>query len=234
VVVPAYFYPGTQWARADSTRPIPAIMIMDITGSGAGGAPERKYQAAVRRAQAAGIRILGYATTEYSQRPAAAVENDVRNYRSWYHVSDIFLDQVASSGSQIAYYRKLADYIHGVNPGSMVMLNPGTYPDERYMSVGDVVMVYEDTYPNFVNLQVPSWARYYPAAKFAYAIYATSSSQLTSAIRLSRSRRAGYVYVTDGRKPNPYSSLPSYWSSEDAIVAARCGASPPLSRPGGS
>lgn len=197
-------------------------MIMDITSSGAGSSPDRNYQTAIKRAQAAGIRILGYSDTNYTHRPATAVETDVENYKSWYGVTNIFLDGVSSSSNRIAYYRHLADYIHGVNPGSMVMLNPGTYPDKQYMSVGDVVMVYEDTYANYVNLQAPSWVDHYPAAKFANTIYGTPRSQLANAIRLSARQHAGYIYVTDSAGWNPYSSLPSYWSSENAIIAAKC------------
>jgi hypothetical protein len=222
LAVPAYFYPGAGWTRAVNSKPVPSVMIMDVTSSGAGSSPDRNYQAAVKRAQAAGIKVIGYSNTNYTQRPAAAVEADVRNYKAWYDVTDIFLDQAASNSSGLAYYRQLTSYIHDVDPGSTVILNPGTYPDRQYMSLGDIVMVYENTYANYVNLQVPGWADKYPAASFAYSIYATSSSQLANAISLSGRRHAGYVYVTNRTGSNPYSSLPGYWSSEDAIIAARC------------
>jgi hypothetical protein len=223
VVVPAYFYPGGDWTRADVSWPLPRIMILDISGVGAGTAPNREYQAAVARAQAAGIEIMGYAATGYGRRPAAAVEADVRNYRAWYHVTDIFLDQSASGAGELAYYRALAGYVHRVNPGSTVMLNPGTYPDRRYMSVGDIVMVYENTFAHLGRLRVPGWADDYPAARFAFAIYATPGSRLAGAIALSRERGAGYVYVTDGTLPDPYSSLPDYWRAENSLIAAQCG-----------
>lgn len=222
VLVPAYFYPGASWTQTLTSKPVPSVMILDVTSSGAGSSPDRNYQAAVRRARAAGIRIMGYSNTNYTRRPATAVEADVQHYKAWYGVTGIFLDEVSSDGGGVPYYRRLASYIHGVNPGSMVMLNPGTYPDQQYMSIGDVVMVYENTYANYVNLRVPRWVGNYPAAKFAHTIYATSSSQLASAISLSQRRHAGYVYVTDRTGSNPYSSLPSYWPSEDAIVAAKC------------
>jgi Spherulation-specific family 4 len=196
-------------------------MILDVTSSGAGRSPDRNYQAAVKRAQDAGIMIMGYSSTDYAQRPAAAVEADVSHYRSWYHVTDIFLDEASSDGGGAAYYRHLASYIHGLDPGSKVMLNPGTYPDQRYMSIGDIVMVYENTYASYVKLHVPGWARHYPAAKFAYAIYATPHSELAGAIRLSQQRNAGYIYVTGNSGANPYGSLPAYWPSENAIIA-RC------------
>ena len=77
-------------------------------------------------------------------------------------MTDIFLDEASSDGGGAAYYQRLASYIHGVNPGSKVMLNPGTYPDQRYMSIGDIVMVYENTYASYVKLRVPGWVRNYP------------------------------------------------------------------------
>ena len=219
--MPAYFYPGAGWTRAITSKPPPSVMILDVTSSGAGSAPNRNYQAAVKRAQGAGITIMGYSSTDYTRRPAAAVEADVTRYRSWYHVSDIFLDEVSSDGGAAAYYQRLASYIHSVNPGSTVMLNPGTYPDQRYMSIGDIVMVYENTYANYVKLRVPGWVRNYPAAKFANAIYATSGSELAGAISLSRQRNAGYIYVTGNSGANPYRTLPAYWPAENAIIA-RC------------
>ena len=219
--VPAYFYPGASWTGAITSQPPPSVMILDVTSSGAGSAPNRNYQAAVQRARAAGITIMGYSSTDYTRRPAAAVEADVTHYRSWYHVRDIFLDEASSDGGAAAYYQRLASYIHSVNPGSTVMLNPGTYPDQRYMAIGDIVMVYENTYANYVKLRVPGWVRNYPAAKFANAIYATSGPELAGAISLSRQRNAGYIYVTGNSGANPYRALPAYWPAENAIIA-RC------------
>jgi hypothetical protein len=219
VVIPAYFYPGGGWTRATDSNPVPRIMILDVSGSGAGNAPERKYQTAVKQAQAAGITVMGYSDTNYTQRSPAAIEADVRNYKAWYSVTDIFLDQVSSGRGQLGYYRNLSRYIHGVNPGSAVMLNPGTYPDQRYMSVGDILLVFENTYASYLSLQVPTWVHRYPATRFAHVIYATSASQLPHAIGLARQRHAGFVYVTNGTGLERYDSLPSYWTREDAIIA---------------
>ncbi len=123
-------------------------MIMDITSSGAGSAPDRAYAVAVARAQAAGIKVLGYASTGYARRPAAAVAADVRHsYRAWYHVNGIFLDEAATGAGEFSYYQKLTRYIRHTDPGAVVMLNPGTYPSRRYMALGDVVLAYEEATP---------------------------------------------------------------------------------------
>jgi hypothetical protein len=222
LLVPAYFYPGANWTKAIRSRPVPDLMILDITSSGAGSAPNRVYQAEIKRAETAGITILGYADTDYGHRPVGAVEADVRHYQSWYGVTNIFLDEVASDRGQVGYYRQLSDYVHGLDSGSLVVLNPGTYPAQAYMSLGDVVLAYEGTYADYLRLRVPGWAKHYPAASFAYVIYSTPRSQLTTAIRSALNRGAGYLYVTGGSGAPRYGALPGYWSAENATVAANC------------
>ncbi len=222
--VPAYFDEGT-WSQATDTKPAPSAMILNpATGLGAGSAPNPAFQSAVKQARAAGTAILGYSSTDSGQRPIAQIEADVRNYKAWYRVTGIFLDSVNGVTSELPYYEQLSSYIHRVIPGSSVWLNPGIYPDQQYMSVGNVVMVFEGTYAQYRDIQVPSWAHDFPATRFANTIYgASSTSQADSAISLSRSRNAGYVYVTNLAGSNPYDALPSYWSSEDSAITAACG-----------
>jgi hypothetical protein len=222
ISVPAYFYPGAAWTRAIDSRPAPAMMILDITSSGAGSARNRAYAAAVARAQAAGITVLGYASTGYARRPAAAVEADVRHYRAWYHVTGIFLDEAATGAGELPYYRKVTGFIRHAEPGAVVMLNPGTYPSRRYMALGDVVLAYEGSYARYRNLRVPAWVHGYPAARFAHVVYDTPGSRLAGTLRLALRRHAGYVYVTDMTGRNPYRSLPRYWAAEKAYAAGMC------------
>ena len=222
ISVPAYFYPGAAWTSAIDSRPAPAIMILDITSSGAGSTPDRTYAAAAARAQAAGIKVLGYTSTGYARRPAAAVEADVRHYRAWYHVAGIFLDEAATGASEFSYYQKLTSYIRHADPGALVMLNPGTYPSRRYMALGDVVLAYEGSYARYTSLHVPAWVDRYPAARFSHVVYATPGTRLAEALRLAVARHAGYVYVTNMAGRNPYRSLPRYWAAENAYAADMC------------
>lgn len=222
--VPAYFYASSLWAQADRSGAALGFMILDISGVGAGSAPVPHFQRLVRQARAAGVTILGYSSTADGQRPASAVEADVRNYKAWYGVTDIMLDEVSGFPQQAGYYRQIASYIHGVNPGSSVWMNVGTYPqDPQYMSIGNVMMVFEGTYAQYRDIQVPSWAASYPARRFANTVYATPGSDLGGALALAKQRNAGYVYVTDGTGGNPYGALPGYWSAEVSAIAAGCG-----------
>jgi hypothetical protein len=136
-------------------------------------------------------------------------------------VTGIFLDSVNGVTSELSYYEQLASCIRRAIPGSTVWLNPGIFPDRQYMSVGNVVMVFEGTYAQYLNDQVPGWAHAFPATRFANTIYgAASNSEADSAISLSRSRNAGYVYVTNLEGSDPYDALPSYWPSEDSAITA--------------
>lgn len=211
LVLPAYF---ADWTPVFGAKP-PADLILDLpNGVGAGTAPDPSFTAQIRQAESLGITILGYSSTVDGLRPLADVEADVRDYKAWYGVTHIFLDRVSGQQAQLGYYTQLADYIHQVDGPGTVWLNPGDYPDQGYMAIGDVVMVFEGTYAQYATLQVPSWATSYPAAKYAHTIYDTPEADLSSALNLARERHATHVYVTDGTGGNPYAGVPSYWSSE--------------------
>jgi len=221
--VPAYFS-AAEWASADLVKPAPGTIILNpSTGIGAGSSVNPSFVPAVRQAQKAGVTVLGYISTVDGQRPVSQVEADIRHYKSWYGVTAIFFDRVSALPQYVTYYRQLATYVHQLSPGAEVWLNPGIYPtDTQYMSIANVVMVFEGSYAQYQSLQVPSWAGSYPASKFADTVYATLESQLPAALALARHRHAGHIYVTDDVEPNPYASLPSYWTSEVSAVGAEC------------
>jgi hypothetical protein len=221
LLVPAYFSPAW-WETAIHSKKPPADMILDVSGLGAGTAPNTELRFLVKQARAAGITVLGYSSTDNGERPASQVEADVRDYAAWYGVTSIFLDVVSGRPQQLAYYKKLDSYIHAAHKGAQVWLNPGDYPDKSYMSAGDVVMVFEGTYAQYLTTKVPGWARGYPAARFAHNIYATPGAVLASALQMAQERNAGHVYVTDLVGSNPYQGLPSYWSTEDIEATAGC------------
>jgi Spherulation-specific family 4 len=220
--VPAFFYDNGPWTQAIDTKPTPGVLFLNVD-SGPGTAPDPHFQALVRQAQAAGITVLGYSSTSYGQRPVAAVETEVREYTAWYGVNGMFLDLTQGTPGELSYYRTLASYIRATVPNAVIWLNPGTYPDPSFMSVANVVMVFEGSFASYLSDQVPGWISHYQPDQFAHVLYATPQSDFARAISLSRARRAGYLYVTD--RPgtgNPYGAMPSYWVQEAATVARRC------------
>jgi len=219
--VPAYPWSSAFWTSAINSKPAPAVMILNITGTGAGTAPVPHFQALVKKAQKAGITVLGYSSTEYGDRPAAQVEADAKNYKAWYKINGMFLDLTANASNELGYYKALASYIHTVNPGSVIWLNVGAYPAQGYMSVGNVIVAFEGSFSSYQGQQVPSWTSHYRARRFADVIYATPASDLAGAVSLTKHRRVGDVFVTNlAGSPDPYSALPGYWTSEVSDVAA--------------
>jgi hypothetical protein len=219
--VPAFFEPG-DWDRAHAGGRAPAVMILN-PASGPGTAPDPALQAAARRAQSAGTRIIGYIGTNYGSLPAAQARTEARDYRAWYHVGGIFLDQTPTQGSaQLGYYRDLAAYIHQTISGGVIWINPGTVPDRSYLSVASVVMIFEGSWASYQHLSLPAWVRDYPAGRFAHTIYATPDAALDPAVRLARARNAGYLFLTPDAGADPYDDLPAYWRQEQAAVAVTC------------
>ena len=220
--VPSYFYSGGGWIQAMTTRPAPGVMLLNVD-NGVGSAPLAHFKTLVDRTQAAGITVLGYSSTLNGQRPAAEVEAEVAKYKAWYGVNGIFLDLTRGTASELSYYRQLASYIRGTVPNAVVWMNPGTYPDQSFMSIANVVLVFEGSYASYLQDQVPGWISQYQPDQFAHVIYATPQSDLAYTVRLSRERRAGYLYVTNlPGSPNPYSAMPGYWAQEASAIQANC------------
>ena len=76
LVVPAYFTVESEWGPAEASTPEPSTMILGVTSTGPGSAPNASLQAYVTQAQAKGITILGYVATScllYTSLMAAVV-----------------------------------------------------------------------------------------------------------------------------------------------------------------
>jgi hypothetical protein len=132
---------------------------------------------------------------------------------------------VSGLAAQAGYYRQIASYVRSRNPGAVLWMNVGTYPQDRqYATMPNVLVVFEGTYSQYLPIRVPAWIRDYPASRFAQTVYATPQQDLASTLALARRRNAGQVYVTDGTGANPYASLPSYWPTELSAALAGCSA----------
>lgn len=219
--IPAYFYPGLLWDQATAGAPTVGTMIMN-PASGPGASSNADYVMAVNKAQAAGIKVIGYVHTSYGLRDVVVVKSEIDAYKAWYGVSGIFLDEVSSDATLLPYYQDLADYIRATT-GTFVALNPGTIPDQGYMGVGDTVVVFEGTYDTYKTWSPPVWASQYSSSKFVHLVYATASAtKMRNAVNWTHNRFGGNVYVTHDLLPNPWDMLPTYWSAELNQINKSC------------
>jgi len=221
LAIPAYFYPGPIWTKAEKAASVVGIMIMN-PASGPGTSPDTTYVAEVKRAQNKGILVLGYVDTANGTRPAATAKSEVDKYYTWYKPDGIFYDEADPSGcGKQTYYTALYRYVKLKSPLSTVVINPGTSIPECYMTTTDIMLNFEGSYSTYLNWSPGSWVYKYPSGRFWQLVYDTRATKLANAITLSKKRNAGWVYITnDVLVPDPWDSLPptSYWLKELTLV----------------
>jgi Spherulation-specific family 4 len=229
VIVPAYSYPNptTFWDNA-ITAANPVQFVIADPANGPGRTRDARYVTVIARAQAAGIRVMGYVDTAYGLRSASSIKTDITTWRTMYGLTDIFFDQTASSGSYLAYYRDIANFVHAT-PGAITMLNPGVNVDEGYMQVADILNIFEGSRTMYASFAPAGWVASYPRNRFSHLIYSVSdAASMTTVLNLSATRGAGYVYITSDGMPNPWDVLPPYWAAEVAQIRQACAAAPPV------
>lgn len=220
IIVPAYFGPGATWARAVASAPSTGLMILNVN-SGVGDQYQEPEALAARAAQAAGITVLGYVQTNLARRPVAEVEAEIDKYFDWYGVDGIYIDVATGRASDRAYFRRLADHTRAVDGGATVALNPALDLDRGYLEFVDVYCLYEWTYEEYREKQLPEWIGDYPAERFIHVVYAVPSGRAARAtLNLAKRRNAGYVFLTNVSDPDRiYKSLGRFW---DLQVAHAC------------
>ena len=229
VLVPAYFYPGSDsadWNRmCSAATQIPLMAVMN-PDNGPGRSMDTNYLAANINLDACGGSTLGYVHTQYGKRPLSDVKRDVRRYFDWYQPDGIFIDEMSSSANPttLRYYRALAAYIRSVYPQAIIVGNPGTAFSEAFArsQVADVFVDAEDTATNVNATPQAAWTRNYPAALFAEIAIATPSGADGAEASFLSARNLGWVYSTSRGAGNtdPYAGLPDDFEQEVAALIA--------------
>ena len=219
-LVPAYVGPAELTALAE--RPHRPRLVVINPDSGPGPRRDAAYAEAVRRAQDAGLRVLGYVATGYGARTVADVGADVDRYAGWYGVDGIFLDETAHSEDLVGHYRRLAARARR-DAGGLVVLNPGVVPAPGYFAFADVVVTFEGPAAEYAAAvaRTPAWVETYPPGRIAHLVYDASREQAVAAV--GAGARAGYVYITSGTLPNPWQTVPDYLEEEEALLAECAG-----------
>jgi Spherulation-specific family 4 len=230
IAVPAYF---DDWSGLLPDVP-PSNLIVVNPNNG----PDPGYASQISAARARGARVVGYVYTRWANtrpnplhgnvydRTVAAVKADIDRYYSLYPSLDgIFLDEV-TGGSDCAhaqsYYQPIYDHIQSTHPGATVVINPGAPVDPCYLSVASIVVTFESSFADYQNAWSTSgrgWETPANAGRIWHIVHTASSSQWSAALDLSRTRSAGYVFVTSFTEDeNTFGALPSYFQSEAANV----------------
>jgi len=234
LLVPAYFYPAgpglKDWERLiDAAARVPIVVVAN-PASGPGEAANPDYSAVVGRAVRRGVTVVGYVNTNYARRPRLEVEADVDRWVEFCpKIRGIFFDAQAGDAGYADYYAELRDFVRKKIKRAVVITNPGTLCAEEYAArpVSDVFCVFESP-SGFDDFRLPAWADRHSAGHFAALPYNVANpEEMRDCIQVAPSRGMGFVYVTDGKLPNPWDRLPSYWDAEvEAVSKVNQGAPP--------
>jgi hypothetical protein len=223
--VPAYFYPSgrglREWNRLiASAKDVPILAIVN-PASGPGDHVDKNYVDIIPRARKAGIKLVGYISTQYARKPVDAAKREVDTFLRYYPGLDGFhFDEQSSDARGVDYYTELYQYVRVRIPGGLVLTNPGTTCEPGYAvrPAADAICLFEND-RGFDKFRPPTWTSRFPGSTFcAIAHTVPTAAQMKRALHRAAELNLGNVFITDDVMPNPYDRLPSYWDAEVEAV----------------
>jgi Spherulation-specific family 4 len=220
MIVPAYWDPDAQWQRIIADAPTVGMIIFNPQ-NGPGAATNAAYPPIIAQAQKAGIRVLGYVSTDYGQRAEADIDADVNGYYSLYSPSGIYFAEGPMENdcdTLQPLYQRLTALAQSHDPKAYLAI--GTRFCPTFITFSDLMVEFAETYAMYQGYVSPSWMPANSPERFCHFVSevpaANAASVLSTAIRLG----AGWVFTTDGTAPNPWGALPSYYDQEVAALRA--------------
>jgi hypothetical protein len=212
IMVPLYTYPGGTWdtvaqvKRAHNEVPIVAIVN---PASGPGFSKDSNYESGIAKLKSAGVTVIGYVSTAYTNRDLAEVKSDMDRWKSWYPAIDgIFFDEQTNWAGQEWYYDQADSYAQSKGLGFTVG-NPGANSVPSYLDTVDVVLIYESPgLPSLSSYQSWSSANNAKLGMIPFGIGSMPESWIEGATSI-----VGWIYVTHDVLPNPWDSVPPYLES---------------------
>jgi hypothetical protein len=199
-LVPYYEHPAEQpdaWDALVAAAPRIYGVVLN-PADGPGDAPDPAFAVVAERLRAAGVRVLGYADTDYARRPHAAVVRDLLRHRDWYGSDGAFLDQASADLDALPHYRRLAVAARAAGAGTLV-LNHGVHPDPAYAELADLLVTFEGPWDTYRSTAVPLWTAAHPPERFCHLVYAApSDARATAAVHC----------LVPGAGAHPWGTLP--------------------------
>lgn len=243
IMVPAYFYGAwydpaqNQWddMQAALAQGVAVTAIVN-PASGSGAAHNPDHARTVQDFRAAGGQVLGYVYSCYGDtqcfagapptRPVAEVLAQAQNYRDWYGVDGIFLDEVSGEAAVLPYYQQALAGLRALQPGWRVVGNPGAAIPEATAALFDTVVTFEQGRGDYSQHTTAAWMAGAAPSRIAHLHYNVATEEsMRSLLAQAAQLGAGAVYITDDQYypndpvlNNPFDRLPSYWAAEVAAV----------------
>ncbi|WP_307073642.1 spherulation-specific family 4 protein [Arthrobacter pascens] len=218
IVVPGYVDPSNSvyWESVIQSGPQVRDVIVN-PASGPGAAVSEPYFRLIGALRDAGVRVLGYVSSGHGDRDPAMVTEEIGRWRAWCGVENVFLDEAAAVADQVPTYAGYAATVH--EAGGIVVLNPGVIPERSYFEFADAIITFEDPVDSYLKpREHPGWLSTQTHAEVWHIVIGAPQNRLDDVVDRARQLGADEIYITDDVEPNPYDSLPPYWSAKlDAV-----------------
>jgi hypothetical protein len=213
-IVPLYSNPSdpawTAIVAAKLAHPSVTVRAIINPNSGPGASKDPEYVTGIAKLDAAGIIVLAYVATTYGKKAPAAAQGEIAAYQSWYPgLKGIFFDEMSNTAGDEPYYQGLDYYAKG--KGLVVTVgNPGTGTPASFVGTVDTILIYEsEGLPTVGSLAV--FSGQYDRKNFGVIPYGVPA--LDPAFVAGARANVGFIYLTDDTVPNPWDTLPSYFSN---------------------
>jgi hypothetical protein len=204
MIIPLYSAPSSAWQSIITDKQVnPSVPMVVVVNphDGPGSAVSSTYTAWISAFEAAGITVIGYVWTDFGERSMSAIDANIQDYANWYHLEGGFFDGMSKTAADASYYQTVAKYAASYGMTFNVG-NPGG--SSQILGIFNITIVYE-------GVGIPTSVS---EPGNAIIVYGASSLSGLAAIESSVS----YVYITNQPSTSPYAALPSYLSSEVAML----------------
>jgi hypothetical protein len=211
--VPLFTYPtSSMWSTLVNTKkshPNLPIVVTINPSSGVGSSKDNNFVNGINQLKSAGITVIGYVYTSYAQRSNTVIKDEINKYKSWYAVNGIFFDEMSITSGKESYYSNLNSYVKSSGM-SLTIGNPGADTKSTYIGTVDNMIIYESQgLPTIDSLK--GWHLNYNKKNFSIIPFGVST--LNTQFVKDAKNYVGYIYITNDGLPNPWNSLPSYFSN---------------------
>lgn len=237
IMVPAYFFPndnndpgthnvGPNWSTLIEAAKLYKDRLVIIAnpdngpGSGSGEAWKwglQKYTEAITKVRAEGAIVLGYVYTCYGMTTASTacqgrtlehLKTDIANWKAWYPVDGIFLDECSTSLDTFTWYKNLDTYIQGVLPGALIVSNFGTPPAKKFYNRIGAPVIMENT---GLFLDGNRTLLNTPPLNSVALIHSANIAEWKKSRTILMNKGVQYFYVTNDGGDNPWDTLPDFF-----------------------
>lgn len=234
VMVPAYFFPnndtipgthnvGPYWSTLIDAAKLykDRLVVIANPDNGPGSGKDwqlQKYTEAIQKVRAEGAIVLGYVYTCYGMttlseacqgRTLKNLKTDIANWKAWYPVDGIFLDECSTSPDTFTWYKNLDTYIQGLLPGALIVSNFGTPADKKFYNrrVGAPVImentgIFLDGNRSLLNN---------PPVNSVALIHSVNIAEWKKSRTILMNKGVSYFYVTNDGGENPWDTLPDFF-----------------------